>query len=176
VRGLLLSEVRNAVEDGRAHGVVVAALHNARDIVVLSGEVAAVDAAAAAAHRAGARSTTRLRVSHAFHSPLMAPAADGWAQAVGSTPLRDAIVPVVPDTNPAPTRAAAVLRRALIDQLTGIVRWHEVMDALESAGVDHVVEVGTSRTLAGLWRLDGRRSPVESTGDRRTRLLARSGR
>lgn len=172
VNGLPASTVDEVVVEGSEHGVVVVGLHNARDIVVLSGEPAAVDAAAGAARRAGARRVTRLRVSHAFHSPLMSPAADAWRTAAASVPLTSPTIPVVSDTHPVPTRSAEDLQRALVGQLTGVVRWHEVMNVLDAAGVDHVIEVGASRALTALWRLDGHDAPVESAGDRRSGLLA----
>lgn len=133
-------------------GVVVPANLNAPGQVVLSGERAAVEAAAAAATGFGAKKVVLLEVSGAFHSPLMESAAAGLAAALDETGIRDGRCPVVANVSAAPVRKADEIREALKRQVLGAVRWEESMRRLLAEGVDRFVEVGTGKVLRGLLR------------------------
>lgn len=135
-----------------AFGVVVPANLNAPGQVVLSGERAAVEAAAAAAPEFGAKKVVLLEVSGAFHSPLMESAARGLAEALDATEIRDPRCPVVANVSAAPVRTADEIRAALKLQVLGAVRWEESMRRLLAEGVDRFVEVGTGKVLRGLLR------------------------
>jgi [acyl-carrier-protein] S-malonyltransferase len=132
---------------------LVVGLENAPDHTVVSGAAAAVDRLAGLATAAGARKVVPLKVSNAFHSPLMAGALDGWAEAVRAAPMSPPRVPVVPNATAEPTTDLATITDALITQLTARVRWTGTMHAL--SGVDTLVEVGDSKVLAGLFRAVG---------------------
>ncbi|MFD7658231.1 ACP S-malonyltransferase [Actinosynnema sp. NPDC059797] len=139
-----------AAEAARPDEPLVVGLENAPDHTVVSGAVGAVDRLAGLAAAAGARKVVALKVSNAFHSPLMAGALDGWAEAVRATPMSPPRVPVVPNATAEPTTDLPTIVDALIAQLTARVRWTETMRALADTGT--LVEVGDSKVLTGLLR------------------------
>jgi len=133
-------------------GVVVAANLNTPSQVVISGEVEAVAAAGPALSEAGAKRVVPLPVSGAFHSPLMAPAAEGLAEALAGTEIGDPEIPVVVNVSGRPVTDADSLRTALREQLTARVRWVDSMRALLSGGHRQFVEVGPGKVLQGMLR------------------------
>ncbi|MDH3496819.1 MAG: ACP S-malonyltransferase [Gemmatimonadota bacterium] len=131
--------------------VAVAANLNAPDQVVISGDPGAVERAGALLKTAGAKRVLPLKVSGAFHSPLMAPAADGLRAALAGVPFRDPAAPVVANASAGPVRDAATARRLLGEQLTAPVRWVESMQrAADLADGAPFVEIGPGNVLAGL--------------------------
>lgn len=131
-------------------GVVVIANLNGPGQVVISGERGALDAAAALARERGVRRAMPLRVSGAFHSPLMAGAAAAVARLIDAAPLCDAAVPVVCNVDGAPVRDAAAIRDRLRRQLAEPVRWSECVASLAGLGAEALVEVGPGAVLSGL--------------------------
>lgn len=151
VLGLAPHRVEELAAEAAAPGEpLVVGLENAPDHTVVSGATAAVDRLVVLAEAAGARKVVALKVSNAFHSPLMAGALDGWAEAVRATPMRSPRVPVVPNVTAEPTTDLPTIVDALIAQLTERVRWTETMRVLAEART--LVEVGDSKVLAGLLR------------------------
>jgi [acyl-carrier-protein] S-malonyltransferase len=131
--------------------VAVAANLNAPDQTVISGDPAAVERAGAAIKAAGAKRVLPLKVSGAFHSPLMAPAAAGLAAALDAVRFADPAAPVVANASAEPVRDAVTARRLLAEQLTAPVRWVASMRcAAALAGGTAFVEVGPGAVLAGL--------------------------
>ncbi|MFB4290292.1 ACP S-malonyltransferase [Nonomuraea sp. ATR24] len=130
---------------------VVVALENAPGHVVVSGAPPGLDRLAGLAPDV---KIVPLKVGDAFHSPLMAGAEAAWAAAVAGAPLRQPRVPVVPNVTGEPTTDVDVLRRALVAQLTGRVRWTATMAAVAPLAPS-LVEVGDSKVLAGLARRAG---------------------
>src|SRR5262249_50854589 len=124
--------------------------YNSPSQVVISGDVAAVEAAMAACRERGAKRAIRLPVAGAFHSPLMGPAAAGLEEALAEVDIRDAWLPVVANVDAAPVSRAADIPDRLGRQLTGAVRWEESMRGLASLGVQGFVELGTGKVLCGL--------------------------
>lgn len=133
-------------------GVVVAANLNTPSQVVISGEIDAVAAAGPALTNAGAKRVVPLPVSGAFHSPLMAPAAEGLAEALAGTEIRDPAIPVVVNVSGRPVGDADGLRQALREQLTARVRWVDSMTTLLGEGHRQFVEVGPGKVLQGMLR------------------------
>ena len=129
---------------------VVIANYNAPGQLVISGAAAAVERAMALAKARGARRALPLKVSAAFHSPLMRMAADGLAEAIHAAPISDARVPVVGNVLAKPLIAAAEIRRELTEQVTAPVRWIASVRAMADAGVDTFVEIGPGAVLTGL--------------------------
>jgi [acyl-carrier-protein] S-malonyltransferase len=153
VLGLAGEAVGEACREASAGGeVVVAANLNAPDQTVISGDPAAVQRAGELCRAAGAKRVRLLRVSGAFHSPLMAPAAAGLAAELERVAFADPTFPIVANVSAAPVRNAETARRLLEAQVTSPVRWVEVMQAAESlAGADVTfLEVGPGNVLAGL--------------------------
>jgi [acyl-carrier-protein] S-malonyltransferase len=131
-------------------GVVVVANLNGPGQVVISGERAALDAAAALAKERGVRKAIPLRVSGAFHSPLMSAAAEEVGALIDAAPLAPATVPVVCNVDAAPVREPDALRDRLRRQLASPVRWSDCVGTLAELGAEVVVEVGPGSVLSGL--------------------------
>ena len=138
------------IEEASANGLVEIANDNAAGQIVVSGETKAVEAAMQIARDKGLRRVLPLPVSAPFHCAMMAPAADVMAQALGSTTMRNAVVPVVCNITAASEQSADKLRANLIAQVTGRVRWRETMDYMVAEGVTRFIELGTGKVLSGL--------------------------
>jgi [acyl-carrier-protein] S-malonyltransferase len=152
VLGLPAERVEAAVEAAARGQVLTVANDNAPGSVVVSGEPGALERLAPVAKELGARSVVPLRVGGAFHSPLMAPAADAFGPYLAAAPLRDPAVPLVANATAEVVTRGEELRRLLARQLTGRVRWAESVRRMAAAGVDTFVEVGPGAALAGLVR------------------------
>ena len=134
------------------HEVAVAANINTPDQTVISGDPSAVQRAGEKARAAGAKRVTPLKVSGAFHSPLMAPAQAGLRAALAAVTFRDPAFPIIANASAEPVRDAAGARKLLDQQLVAPVRWVECMRrAADLAGQDATfVEIGPGTVLAGL--------------------------
>ena len=151
----ILGEMTRTIEEicaeAAAKGVVVPANYNATEQIVISGEVAAVEAAMELAKAAGAKRALRLPVSGAFHSPLMQPAAGGLKQALDAARWRDPSWPVWSNVTAEAVGDAATAKDLLHQQLTSPVRWVEVVRnmAARFPGTTFV-EMGPGAVLTGL--------------------------
>ena len=110
--------------------------------VVLSGHRAAIERAIALVKEHGIKRGVLLPVSAPFHCPLMQPAADAMAAALEATPPGALRVTLLANVTAAPVTDPAEVRRLLVEQVTGRVRWRESMAALGAAGVERFVELG----------------------------------
>lgn len=143
----LAEEIANA---GSSAGVVVVANDNNVGNVVISGSKAGIDAALAYAKEKGARAIP-LNVSAPFHSPLMQPAADAMAEALAKAEIAPLIVPVVANVTARPISEPATVRKLLVEQVTGRVRWRESIEWMAGeGGVARFIEVGAGRQLSGM--------------------------
>jgi [acyl-carrier-protein] S-malonyltransferase len=157
VLGLATAEVEAACRAASSGAsVVVAANLNAPDQTVISGDPEAVAKAGAACKARGAKRVVPLKVSGAFHSSLMAPAANHLRIALEHAPFQDPAFPVIANATAEPIRDAARARRLLADQLTSPVRWVACMQRaaeLAAAAMSvQFVEIGPGSVLAGLLR------------------------
>ncbi len=148
--GLDLDTVREVAAEAAADGVCEAANDNAPGQVVVSGARAAVEAAVEIAKRRGAKRAVLLPVSAPFHCALMAPAAEAMAEALAGVDIAAPAVPVVANVTAAPVGDPDTIRRLLVEQVTGVVRWRECVLAMRDAGVDELVELGAGKVLSGL--------------------------
>jgi len=131
--------------------IVVAANLNAPDQTVISGDPAGVERAGAALKEAGAKRVLPLKVSGAFHSPLMAPAQDGLRAALDAVALGDPAAPVIANASAEPVSTATAARQQIARQLTAPVRWVASMQrAVQLAPGAAFVELGPGTVLAGL--------------------------
>jgi [acyl-carrier-protein] S-malonyltransferase len=135
--------------DGIAE-VCQAANDNAPGQVVISGHLGAVERAIKLAAEKGLRRAIMLPVSAPFHCRLMQPAADAMAEALAAASISPLAVPVIANITAAPASAPSEIRRLLVEQVTGMVRWRESVLAMKAAGVDRMVELGSGKVLAGL--------------------------
>ena len=110
--------------------------------VVLSGHKGAIDRAIAIAKDMGAKRAIPLPVSAPFHCPLMQPAADAMAEALGRTEIVAPAVPLYANVTAQPVADPATIRDQLVSQVTGMVRWRESIANMFAAGVDEYVELG----------------------------------
>ncbi len=135
-------------------GVVVAANANAPDQTVISGDPPAVERAGAALREAGAKRVLPLKVSGAFHSPLMEPAEIGLREELARASFADPRFPIIANVNAEPVTDAAEARRRLGAQLTAPVHWMASMQrAVAEVGPEGLfVEVGPGSVLCGLLR------------------------
>lgn len=129
---------------------VVIANYNAPGQLVISGAVAAVERVSALAKANGAKRVMPLKVSAAFHSPLLHEAADGLAPALHAAPIANAAVPVLANVTAEPLCAADAIRRELVMQVTAPVRWIASVQRMCTAGVDMFVEIGPGQVLTGV--------------------------
>lgn len=135
--------------EGAKAGVCVVANDNNVGNVVISGAKAGVDAAMAYAKTRGARAIA-LNVSAPFHSPLMAPAAAAMAEALAHAEIGPPAIPIIANVTAAAVTTPAEIRRLLVEQVTGRVRWRESVAAMAAASVERFVEVGAGKVLTGM--------------------------
>jgi [acyl-carrier-protein] S-malonyltransferase len=144
-------ETAQAVANEAAQGEVCSVANdNGAGQVVVSGNKAAVERAAAAAGARGAKRTIMLPVSAPFHCALMAPAAREMADALTQVSLRQPYVPLVANVTAAAVTEPEQIKRLLVEQVTGLVRWRECVVHMKEQGVDQLVELGAGRVLSGL--------------------------
>jgi [acyl-carrier-protein] S-malonyltransferase len=135
----IAQQVADAAADGE---VCTVANDNDPTQVVLSGHRAAVERALEIAKAKGAKRAVLLPVSAPFHSPLMEPAARAMEQALGDAEIAAPALPLYANVTAAPVQDPAEIRRLLVEQVTGMVRWRESVAAMAEAGVTHFVEFG----------------------------------
>ena len=136
-------EVAQAVAEAAAEGeVCTVANDNDPTQVVISGHKGAVERALGIAKEKGARRAVLLPVSAPFHSPLMEPAAHAMEQALADADIAAPAVPVYANVTAASASDPAEIRRLLVAQVTGMVRWRESVGAMWEAGVTDFVEFG----------------------------------
>jgi [acyl-carrier-protein] S-malonyltransferase len=143
-------EIAQSIADEAAQGeVCTSANDNAPGQVVVSGHKGAVERALLVAKERGFKRALLLPVSAPFHCELMQPAADAMAQALGEAEVRPPVVPLYANVTAAPVEEPAEIRRLLVEQVTGMVRWRESVEAMSEAGVNHFVEFG-GKVLGGM--------------------------
>ena len=136
-------ELARKIAEAAAQGeVCTVANDNDPSQVVLSGHKGAIDRAIEMAKEMGAKRALPLPVSAPFHCPLMQPAADAMAEALGKTVIEPPHVPLYANVTAAAVADPAEIERLLVSQVTGMVRWRESIANLHAAGVEEFVEVG----------------------------------
>ena len=138
-----------AKEAAAGGGTCVVANDNAPGQVVISGTLDALARAGEIAKAKGIKRALPLPVSAPFHCPLMQPAADKMAQALAAVTIRPLVVPVLANVTATLANDPETVRRLLVEQVTGRVRWRESILSLRSLGVDSTVEFG-NKVLTGM--------------------------
>ena len=133
------------------HGASVCNI-NAPGNITIGGTIAAVEAASAAAAAAGATRVVPLTVSGAFHTPLMAVAAEGLRRALAGVTFAEPRTPVVSNVSATLMTDASDFAAELVDQVTNPVLWADSVTAMQAAGVTTLLEFGPGRVLSGLAR------------------------
>lgn len=152
VLGLPTADVETACDEASGpDGVAVPANLNAPDQTVISGDPAGVQRAGERCKARGAKRVIPLKVSGAFHSPLMAPAVDGLRAALSEAKFSDPAFPVIANASGEAVRTGVDAKRLLADQLTAPVRWVACMQAAAEMVPNAIfVEVGPGNVLTGL--------------------------
>jgi [acyl-carrier-protein] S-malonyltransferase len=133
-------------------GVVVPANYNCPGQLVISGSLAAIEEACTQLSAAGAKRALVLQVGGAFHSPLMEPAREELAAAIEATHFAQPICPVYQNVNAQAVTDPAQIKANLVTQLTGAVRWTQIMQNMLADGCAEVIEVGPGKVLQGLFK------------------------
>jgi [acyl-carrier-protein] S-malonyltransferase len=159
--GLDFAQARAVAEEAAQGEVCAAANDNADGQVVVSGAKAAVDRALQIAASKGAKRSVLLPVSAPFHCALMKPAADAMADALSKVNVQAPCVPVIANVTAGPVSSPDEIKRLLVEQVCGTVRWRESVLKMKELGVDTLVEAGSGKVLAGLVkRIDKEMSAV----------------
>ena len=131
-------------------GVCVPANYNCPGQVVISGEIAAIEAACEKFKEAGARRALPLKVSGAFHSPLMEPARAELAEAIEAADFSAPRCPIYQDVDAKPHTDPAEIKANLLQQLTAPVRWSHIVANMVADGMTEAEELGPGKVLQGL--------------------------
>lgn len=150
--GLEHSDVDAVCIQAQALGSCQIANDNGGGQLVISGEKAAVEKAAALATEKGAKRAILLPVSAPFHSSLMAPAADAMREALATVAKHDPAVPLIANVRAAPVTDAGEIATLLVEQVTGQVRWRETVEWFAAHDVTTLYEIGSGKVLTGLAR------------------------
>lgn len=151
--GLDIDKVRAVCEAASQEGsIAVPANINEPAQIVISGDPEAIDRACEGAKAAGAKRALPLPVSGAFHSPLVAPAAETMRDALAAVALASPKCIFVNNVDAAVLTDPSSIKDSLVRQITGSVRWVECVKALIAAGCEGFVEVGSGKALSGLVR------------------------
>lgn len=150
--GLSFSDVDAIVHEAAKTETCEAANDNSDGQTVISGHTQAVERAIEVAKAKGAKRALPLPVSAPFHCSLMAPAAQEMAAALADTTIRPPEVPVICNVTARPEEDPNNLRRLLVDQITGTVRWRESVEFMAEDGVTNAFEIGAGKVLTGLIR------------------------
>ena len=143
-------ELARKIAEAAAQGeVCTVANDNDPSQVVISGHTGAIERAIDMAKDMGAKRALLLPVSAPFHCPLMKPAADAMAEALGRTAIVAPLVPLYANVTAAPVADPDLIRDQLVEQVTGMVRWRESVANMAAAGVEYFVELG-GKVLGGM--------------------------
>jgi [acyl-carrier-protein] S-malonyltransferase len=139
----VLAEICNQTETYIAN-------YNCPGQLVISGKAENIAKAGEMAKAEGAMRAIPLQVSGAFHSPLMAPAAQGLADYIGGLDIKDINIPLVANTTAKAITSAESIREELLNQLCQSVRWQNSIEYMLSEGVGTFIEIGPGKVLSGL--------------------------
>ncbi|MDP5306854.1 ACP S-malonyltransferase [Paracoccus spongiarum] len=164
ILGLDFEAVDRIARETGGDEVVQAANDNDPSQVVISGHRGAVERAAEAMKAAGAKRAMMLPVSAPFHSVLMQPAAAVMAEALAGVDIQPPAVPLIANVRAEAVIEPGAIRRLLVEQVTGTVRWRESVANLVAAGVTEFWEIGAGKALSGMIRRVAREANVRNIG------------
>ena len=147
--GVGLDVARKVAEEAAQGDVCQVANDNEPTQVVLSGDKVALDRVPEIGKAHGVRRAVPLPVSAPFHCALMQPAADAMREALSKVTVNTPVVPVVANVLAAPITDPDEIRRRLVEQVVGTVRWRECVTYMTANGISDVYEIGAGKVLAG---------------------------
>ena len=142
--------------------IVVPANYNCPGQLVISGSFEGIDLACKKLTDAGARRAIKLQVGGAFHSPLMESAQKELEEAIKETKIMDGECPIFQNFTAKSTNDKYLIKKNLINQLTGPVRWTQIMENMIKSQLSEVIEVGPGKVLQGLFKKINRELPTQS--------------
>lgn len=148
--GVGLDVAKKIAADAAQGDVCDIANDNEPTQVVLSGHKTAIDRVAEVGKAHGLRRAIALPVSAPFHCSLLGPAAEAMAEALAKVDVKPPVVPVIANVLAAPISDPTEIKKRLVEQVTGTVRWRECVLAMAAAGVTTLIEVGSGKVLSGL--------------------------
>ena len=148
--GTNLETAKEVSDKVKSFGVCDIANDNSEGQVVISGDILAVEKAIKLSKDLGIKRAVILPVSAPFHCQLMKPAQITMENALNELIFKTPIVPIIPNVNVSPETNPDKLRKNLIDQVTGTVRWRETMKFADKQGVKKVIELGSGKVLSGI--------------------------
>lgn len=166
IMGLDIKKVKEICEKASSVGIVVVANLNSPGQVVISGEKKGIDEAVKLAEEAGVKRAIPLKVSGAWHSPLMESARERLAQEIEKTNFINPKIPLMANVSANYVRDAESIKKALIDQVCGVVHWEGSMKKIAGDGFDTFIEVGPGKVLSGLLKRINREVKVLNVGDK----------
>ena len=164
ILGLDFNVVQDITQQASKDEICTTANDNSNGQVVISGHKTAIDSAIKLAIEKGAKRAIILPVSAPSHCSLMQPAADIMAEALAKTDIKQAIIPVVSNITAREVSIPDDIRRLLVEQITGMVRWRESVLWMKEQGVTNMIEIGAGKVLSGLVRRIDRDISCESVG------------
>ncbi len=150
--GATLEQAQALAAVGAEHGICSVANRNAPGQIVVSGELAALDAVEAAAREHGVRRARRLVVAGGFHSECMRPAAEKLKKALTEVAIRAPRLPILGNVTGAPVETPEQIRELLAEQVCAPVLWEVSMRTALGAGHSAFLEPGPGTILAGIMR------------------------
>ena len=138
------------IDKVKHYGVCDIANDNSQGQVVISGDILAVENAMKFSKDFGIKKAILLPVSAPFHCKLMRPAQIIMEEALNKLNFKTPIIPIISNVNVLPENNPDKLRKNLIDQVTGTVRWRETMEFVEKKGVKKIIELGSGKVLTGI--------------------------
>jgi len=141
---------------------------NCKGQVIVSGDIRALARLRVEAEKIGARKVIPLSVDGAFHSPYMKPAADEMTGVIDKIALSSPRVPVISNVTAAPETNPKKIKKNLLAQITGTVRWQESVEFMACQGVDTFIECANGKVMAGLIRRICPETTMLSVGDAET--------
>jgi [acyl-carrier-protein] S-malonyltransferase len=148
--GISIDQTIEIIEKAQIHGICDIGNDNADGQVVISGDVKAVENAIEIAKNNGAKRAILLPVSAPFHCRLMKPARLIMEEALNNLKFNAPLIPIVSNITALSHEDPMTLRKNLIDQVTGTVRWRETMEFAEKKGIKKIIELGSGKVLTGI--------------------------
>ena len=152
ILGLNFATVQSLATEAQAAGVCQAANDNDPSQVVISGEKTAVELAIELAKNRGAKRAIMLPVSAPFHCELMAPAAEKMKNELENIEIKPPIIPIVSNVRARAISDPIEIKKLLVSQVTGSVRWRESIMWMANNNVNEIWEVGSGKALSGMIR------------------------
>lgn len=164
--GLSIEQVQDLVQKASIpEARVVVANDNCVGQIVISGEEKAVERAMQLATEAGAKRALKLQVAGAFHSPYMQSAADEMNRILAETPFEVPSIPVVSNVSASFETNPDIIKKRLVEQVVGSVRWTESAHRMAEAGFDTFVECGNGKVITGLMKRLSPEAKLVNVGD-----------